>query len=177
MVFGQKALANLCHFIGVVRFSEQCERFSQNGVVLFGDDKWCSHVGLERLFHLLDLDFDAPAAHHIVDAAEYAKAIVTEFSAVVGHELLFAHHRSVNHQASAVVEAHPHAGKRRVPPACLIAIEATEGNVREGFGHAIGAPHRTRKIFQFLFQIGENGASANNKMLNGAEFFALVSHF
>ena len=82
VVFGQKALANLCHFIGVVRFSEQCERFSQNGVVLFGDDKWCSHVGLERLFHLLDLDFDAPAAHHIVDAAEYAKAIVTELSLI-----------------------------------------------------------------------------------------------
>lgn len=169
-------MADIAHGFGIGFFGEQRQCFAQILVFSLGDDELLVNVRPERLFHFLDLDFDATAAHHIVDASENTEFAITDLGAVVGREGGVAHMRRVNHKAATAVETHRHTIERRVPQTRFAAADAAQGNVRERFGHAVGAPYCVGEISQLTLQIIINCASTYNQVLDSHEPLALDSH-
>ena len=129
-------------------------------------------------FYLLNLQFYATAAHHIVASAAYAEvsAVGSYLRDVVGGERSGAYSRSVYHKTAVGVETNVDTFKRFVPVACLFAAESAQSDVRERLGHAIRAPDGVRKLPQLGCHLAAYGSAANDEMLYLPEQRALLLH-
>ena len=81
-----------------------------------------------------------------------------------------------NLQRPLVGERHFHVRQRPVGIGCLRAVEPAQGNVRERFRHAVGAPNGVRKRAQFPFQCSRDGSSAQYQATGAAQQRTLMGH-
>jgi hypothetical protein len=65
-------------------------------------------------------------------------------------------------------------GEGSVPIRGIGTREATKGDVREGFGHAVGAPDGIGERFQFGSEVIVDGASTDDQMLNLLQSLTLL---
>ena len=95
------------------------------------------------------MNFQSSAAYHVVFSANDAKpaSVGVNHCYIVCSESLWTHLRGVDYEASLVVEADANVVERSIPRRGFRPVYSPEGDMRESFRHAIGAPYGMGKLF------------------------------
>ena len=69
---------------------------------------------------------------------------------IVGHKAFGTDCRGIDNQTAVGTERHINTLKRGVPVAAFRSVEPSQGDMRKGLCHPVGAPHGIGEVFQFL---------------------------
>ena len=121
-------------------------------------------MGAQLALYFLDLDLDAARADDIVFATKNAEAGGEDFNDIVGDEGLWAHLGGIDDQTAIRGLGDRDGGEGRVPFGGIGTIEAAQGDVREGLGHAISAPNGMGEGAEFGFHRFVDGTTTDNQV-------------
>ncbi len=99
-----------------------------------------------------------------------------EFGDIVGDKGFGADFGSIDDEGVLVGERDGDGGERGVPIRGIGAGETAEGDMREGLGHAVGAPDGIGEGFEFCSQGIVDGAAADDQMLYLHESLTLLGN-
>lgn len=152
--------------VDVAGFDKQYDDFAKLFVPGFGDHKANGQVWSKPTFYFLGLEFQSAAADGVVASSEDAEAppIGVHFDDVVGDQYFGADVGGLDAKATFVRPTDADASEWFVPEACLRPADASEGDVRECLGHAVGAPNGVGKVAQGRFKVLVDGASAYDQV-------------
>ena len=139
-----------------------------------------AHVGTQLAFEFLRLYLQSTGTDHIIlspeDAEDHAPTLPEgrQFGDVVGDEGFGTDLGGIDDQTTFVGEGQMDRGEGCVPLRGLWTTDATEGDMREGLRHAIGAPDSIRELSEFCFHRLVDGSAPNDEVLDLHQALALL---
>ena len=120
----------------------------------------------QQTLHFLGLNLYSARTNHVVFAPENAETATVGgyLGNVVGSQWFGTDKRSIYHQATVGIQRHADRLERHVIRTRILAVDAPQGDMRQGLGHAIRAPYRMGKGLQPALQSVVDCASADYQM-------------
>lgn len=177
----EQLVARLTGEVDIATFEDESHGLPESLVGLPRHDIGHVDAPIEKPLDLLGLDLYSARADDIVRPADDAEPFGAVGSGchlcdVVGRQRLGTYGRSGNDETAASIERDIDTLEGRVPIAGIGTAEATEGNVGERLGHAVGAPygigHRLKNLRQALI----DSPAADNDIGDLAEETSLTGH-
>ena len=143
-------------------------------------NKRYAHVGTQLAFEFLRLYLQSTGTDHIILSPEDAEGHTPtlpegrQFGDVVGDKGFGTDLRGIDDQTTFVGEGQMDRGEGCVPLRGLWTTDATEGDMREGLRHAIGAPDSIRELSEFCFHRLVDGSAPNDEVLYLHQTLALL---
>ena len=143
-------------------------------------NKRYAHVGTQLAFEFLGLYLQSAGTDHIILSSEDAEGHTPtlpegrQFGDVVGDEGFGTDLGGIDDQTAFVGEGQMDRGEGGVPLRGLWTADATEGDMREGLRHAIGAPDSIWELSEFCFHRLVDGSAPNDEVLYLHQALALL---
>ena len=143
-------------------------------------NKRYAHVRTQLAFEFLRLYLQSAGTDHIILSPEDAEGHTptlpegSKFGDVVGDEGFSTNLGGIDDQTTLVGEGQMDRGEGGVPLRSLWTADATEGDMREGLRHAIGAPDSIRELSKFCFHRLVDGSASNDEVLYLHQTLALL---
>ena len=176
---GEDALADGAGFRGRT-LSDEYHSLTKLFIWTLTYNKRYAHVRTQLAFEFLGLYLQSTGTDHIILSPEDAEGHTPtlpegrQFGDVVGDKGFGTDLRGIDDQTTFVGEGQMDRGEGRVPLRGLGTADATEGDMREGLRHAIGAPDSIRELSEFCFHRLVDGSAPNDEVLYLHQTLALL---
>ena len=176
VIAGQDALA---HLTGLVdgALGEEHHDLAKLLVRATGNQIRYAKMPAQLTLQLLGLYLDATTADGVVLATQNAESAVgTKLGHIVGDECLCTDLWSMDDETALVRQAELDRGEGGIPLGGLRAVQLAQGDMAEGFRHAVGAPHLMGKVLQRCSQRFIDGSTANDELTDLSQPFPFLWH-
>ena len=176
---GEDALADGAGFRGRT-LSDEYHSLTKLFIWTLTYNKRYAHVRTQLAFEFLRLYLQSTGTDHIILSSEDAEGHTPtlpegrQFGDVVGDKGFGTDLGCIDNQTAFVGEGQMDRGEGGVPFGGLRTADATEGDMREGLRHAIGAPDSIRELSEFCFHRLVDGSATNDEVLYLHQTLALL---
>lgn len=153
------------------RLAHEGQGLAEHGIGYAREEEGTGQRALQAGFKLFHLMLEAAGADDVVAAPEDEESggVGAELRDVVSGEAVGADVGRGDDKAVALVGLEGDSREGGVALAAMGAADAAQGDVGEGFGHAVGAPHVVWEIGQRALELGTDGAAADDEVADTAQ--------
>lgn len=153
------------------RLAHEGQGLAEHGIGYAREEEGTGQRALQAGFKLFHLMLEAAGADDVVAAPEDEEGggVGAELRDVVSGEAVGADVGRGDDKAVALVGLEGDTREGGVALAAMGTADAAQGDVGEGFGHAVGAPHVVWEIGQRALELGTDGAAADDEVVDTAQ--------